>query len=134
VGERLEEALIAYLDTHVAVWLHAGYVERLSAQAKKAIESNDLLISPMVLLEFQFLYDRKRIRIAPEPLLSDLTADFGIVVCNFPFPAIITEALSAAWTSDPFDRIIVAHARANREVPLITADTVIRKHYRRAIW
>ena len=27
-------------------------------------------------------------------------------------------ALSAGWTSDPFDRIIVAHAHANREAPL----------------
>jgi len=43
-------------------------VERLTAAAKKEIEANELLISPMVLLEFQYLYDRKRIRVKPMPL------------------------------------------------------------------
>jgi len=126
--------LIAYLDTHVAVWLHAGLIERLSSQAKKSIEANDILISPMVLLELQFLYDRKRISVKPNSILSDLVADFGVAVCNLPFPAIIAEALDTSWTSDPFDRIITAHAQADRHAPLITADTLIRKHYRRAVW
>ncbi len=126
--------MIAYLDTHVAVWLHAGLTERLSSQAKKSIEASDILISPMVLLELQFLYDRKRIAVKPNSILSDLTADFGLAVCNLPFPVIIAEALDTSWTSDPFDRIITAHAEANRNSPLITADAVIRKHYRRAVW
>lgn len=124
----------AYLDTHVAVWLHAGLVERISAEAKRRIEGNDLLISPMVLLELQYLYDRKRIAVEPVSLYSDLTSDFGVVLCGFPFPAVAMEALSAAWTSDPFDRIIVAQARANHRAMLITADTNIRRHYERAIW
>lgn len=134
MDQRLEEIVIAYLDTHVAVWLHAGMVERLSARAKRLIDANDLLISPMVLLEFQYLHDRKRIGIAPVSLYSDLTSDFGVLLCNFPFPAIAMEALTISWTSDPFDRIIVAHAKANREAPLITADTAIRRHYHHAMW
>lgn len=34
-------------------------------KAKREIEANDLLLSPMVLLELQYLYDRKRVGIEP---------------------------------------------------------------------
>lgn len=124
----------AYLDTHVAIWLHDGLISRLSAEAKKQIEANDLLISPMVLLEFQYLYDRKRLGVEPIPVFNYLHASFGVDLCAFPFPAIAMEALLARWTTDPFDRIIVAQAKANRMAPLITADTVIRQHYTSAVW
>lgn len=124
----------AYLDTHVAVWLHDGLVERLSTAAKRAIEENDLLISPMVLLEFQYLRERKRIRVDADTLYAYLNATFGIGLCPFPFAAVAQEALSVDWTADPFDRIIVAQAQANHAAALITADTQIRRHYRRSVW
>lgn len=124
----------AYLDTHVAVWLHDGLIERLSAAAKREIEAQDLLISPMVLLEFQYLRERKRIRVDAGELFAYLNATFGIALCTFPFPAMAQEALSVDWTSDPFDRIIVAQARSNRASSLITADAHIRRHYDRAVW
>jgi PIN domain nuclease of toxin-antitoxin system len=134
VAQRLGRDVNAYLDTHVAVWLHDGLLSRLSAEAKKQIEGNDLLISPMVLLELQYLYDRRRLGVEPIPLYNYLNATFGIGLCSFPFPAIATEALSTSWTTDPFDRIIVSHAKANREAMLITADTEIRQNYSRAVW
>ena len=68
-----------------------GLLSRLSAEAKRQIEANDLLISPMVLLEFQYLYDRKRIGVEPIPLYTYLNATFGVDLCSFPFPAIATE-------------------------------------------
>lgn len=45
----------------------------------------------------------------------------------------MTHALKESWTRDPFDRLIVANAKA-AGAPLITKDERIRKHYRRAIW
>ena len=48
-------AALAYLDTHVAAWLFAGDVTRLSAAARGAIEKNDLLLSPAVVFELQYL-------------------------------------------------------------------------------
>lgn len=126
--------MIAYLDTHVAVWLHAGLVEKLSAQAKKRIEACDLLLSPMALLEFQYLYERKRISVEPVPLYAYLNATFGVALCGFPFPAVAVSALSNTWTSDPFDRLIVAQAQANDGATLLTADSEIRKHYAGALW
>jgi PIN domain nuclease of toxin-antitoxin system len=126
--------VIAYLDTHAAVWLHDGLVERLSAEAKRQIEASDLLISPMVLLELQYLFDRKRIGVEPMAMYAYLQATFGVGLCSYAFPAIALEALRCGWTNDPFDRLIVAHAKANNESALITADTAIRKHYARAVW
>lgn len=134
MAEGLEEAVSVYLDTHVAVWMHAGLVNRLSTEAKRQIEANDLLISPMVLLELQCLFERKRIRVEPVSLQSYLNSTFGIAVCDFPFPAIALASLTIDWTSDPFDRLIVAQAIANHDAPLITADAKIRRHYEQSVW
>lgn len=125
---------IAYLDTHAAVWLHDGLLDRLSEEAKRQIEENDLLISPMALLEMQYLLDRKRIGTKPLEIYRHLHTTFGVNLCSFPFPAVATEALGCGWTSDPFDRLIVAHAKANGNAVLVTADYQIRKHYREAKW
>jgi PIN domain nuclease of toxin-antitoxin system len=130
----VEEPVSAYLDTHVAAWLFAGATERLSAAAKTEIDANDLLLSPMVLLELEYLYERKRIRLGSQLVYRYLNSRFGVSMCGFPFPAIAAEAVSIGWVSDPFDRMIVAQAQANGESKLITADILIRRHYRRAVW
>lgn len=134
MAQGVAQTVSAYLDTHVAVWLHDGLIERLSSAAKRQIEASDLLISPMALLELQYLYDRKRVGLEPIRILDYLSSTFGAGLCHFPFPAIALEALALDWTSDPFDRIIVAHAKANGDSPLITADTQIRRRYHQAVW
>jgi PIN domain nuclease of toxin-antitoxin system len=45
----------------------------------------------------------------------------------------MTHGLQEKWTCDPFDRLIVANAKA-AGAPLVTKDEGIRRHYRRAIW
>lgn len=125
---------VAYLDTHVAVFLHDGLIEVLSAKAKRSMEANDLLISPMVFLEFDYLYRRKKIGVSAKALYATIHAAFGVAICPLPFPAIAHEALDIGWTMDPFDRLIVAHARANSESVLITRDQLIRKNYHHALW
>jgi PIN domain nuclease of toxin-antitoxin system len=134
VAQRVGQIVSVYLDTHVAVWLHDGLVERSSAAARREIEANDLLISPMVLLELQYLRERKRIRAEARELFAYLNATFGIGLCTFPFSAVALEALSTSWTADPFDRIIVAQAMANHGATLISADAQIRRNYDRAVW
>lgn len=130
----MEGPVSAYLDTHVAAWLFAGANERLSAAARSEIEASELLISPMLLLELEYLYERKRVRLGSRSVYSYLNSRFGVSLCGFPFPAVAMEAVSIRWVSDPFDRIIVAQAQANGESKLITADTLIRRHYPRAVW
>jgi PIN domain nuclease of toxin-antitoxin system len=134
MGKRVEEPVSAYLDTHVAAWLFAGATEKLSAAARIEIDAAELRISPMVLLELEYLYERKRIRLGARSVHSYLNSRFGVSLCDIPFPAVAMEAASIGWVSDPFDRIIVAQAQANGESKLVTADTLIRRHYRRAVW
>lgn len=125
---------IAYIDTHVAVYLHDGLIGKLSQSAKREIEASDLLISPMALFELDYLFNRKRIGVPARMLYNTIHADFGISLCRMAFTKIVEVALDIDWTSDPFDRLIVAHARANRSSPLITKDEKIREHYLGSVW
>jgi hypothetical protein len=64
---------VIYLDTHIVCWLYEGDVERLSEPAAEAIESADyLLVSPMVDLELQYLYEIDRISAGSEEILAGL--------------------------------------------------------------
>jgi len=123
-----------YLDTHAAVFLHDGLIEEFSMEARRQMEANDLLISPMVLLEFDYLFQRKKIRITARDLFATLNASFAVELCGFSFVGVANEALDIRWTNDPFDRLIVAHARANDTSVLITRDRLIRKNYPAAVW
>jgi PIN domain nuclease of toxin-antitoxin system len=125
---------IAYLDTQVVVWLHEAKVRKLTIAAKREIERRDLLVSPMVFLEIDFLYRRRKVRHSAAKVYDSLRASIGVLLCDFPFPAIAMKAIECGWTDEPFDKIIVAHAWANDESLLITADQNIREHYARAVW
>jgi PIN domain nuclease of toxin-antitoxin system len=134
MAKGLERALSAYLDTQIVVWLYGGKPQKLTAEAKRQIERNDLLISPLVLLELQYLFDRKRIAVDPWTIFNFLHTTIGLDLCQLPFSTVIRESLDIAWTSEPFDRIIVAQAKANGESLLITADEAILENYHRAVW
>ena len=123
-----------YLDTHAAVFLQAGEIELLGNEGKRQIELCDLLISPMVFLEFEYLYASKAIRYGARQMFADLNTSFGVTLCTLPFPAVAHEALSIDWTRDPFDRMIVAQAQLNHGAALITRDRLIRRNYVRSIW
>ena len=126
-------ATVAYLDTHVAAWLFAGDVDRLSAAARHAIENDDLLISPAVVLELQYLYETKRVGDGADAVVDDLRHRLALRVCEVPFPDVAKRALALSWTRDPFDRLIVAQA-AVRDAKLITKDRVLRKRYSASVW
>ena len=124
----------AYLDTHIAVYLHDGLIEKFTQAAKREIEASDLLISPLVLLELEYLYKRKKVGIPPREIYHTIHVDFGIRMCGLPFAKVVDAAIDVIWTSDPFDRMIVAQAKANRDSPLITKDELIREKYPRSVW
>ena len=124
----------AYLDTQVAVWLHDARLRKLTRAAQREIERCELRISPVVYFEFDYLFRRRRVGMTPAAIYANLNGTFGITMCQFPFPAIVVEAVAVGWASDPFDRLIVAHARANGNAKLITADELIRENYAQAIW
>ena len=122
-----------YLDTHVVVWLYAGEFYKLSKAATRGIHDDALFISPIVILELQYIYDIGRAREPAPKVLETLSRDIGLAVCDLPFAAVIEQALRQSRVRDPFDRLIVAHAAAN-DAPLITKDEKIRRHYKRAVW
>jgi PIN domain nuclease of toxin-antitoxin system len=134
VDQRLGRTLIAYLDTCAVVWLAQNDVRRLSPAAIDAINLHDLLVSPMVSMELAYLREVGKVIRAPRDILRQLHVQIGLKTCPHPFPEIMDVAADESWSRDPFDRVIVAHAKANGYAPLVTADEKIRRNYPRAIW
>jgi PIN domain nuclease of toxin-antitoxin system len=126
--------VILYLDTQVVVWLAAGEIDKISPPAAASIRKSDLLVSPVVLLELQYLYEIKRLLKPPLALLNEVDTQIGLKVADTSFAAVLHTALFETWTRDPFDRVIVAHARTDGHAPLATSDIKIRDNYPRSVW
>jgi PIN domain nuclease of toxin-antitoxin system len=126
--------MIVYIDTQVAVWLAEANLAKISRKAISLIHNGDVRISPMAVIELQYLYEIRRIIVPPSEILMKLNVEIGLTVCDYPFPITAESALGEGWTRDPFDRIIVAHAKANGGSPLLTSDETIRTNYPNATW
>jgi PIN domain nuclease of toxin-antitoxin system len=126
--------VISYLDTNALVWLAGGDTDRISATAKRVIEETDLLVSPMVLLELEYLYEIGKIRLRSRDVLLKMESEVDLRVCDLPFNRIASVALDEKWTRDPFDRLIVANAKANAFSTLVSADEEIRRNYPKTCW
>ncbi len=124
---------IVYLDTHVVVFLYAGLIDKIGKKARIAIEKSEVRISPIVVMELQYLYETGRTNVPAEPVIKELAEAIGLTVCDMDFIDVCFKALEVSWTRDPFDRLIVAHAML-AEAPLITKDRFIRRRYDRALW
>ena len=114
------------LDTNAVIWLDRNHrrarpLARLSAP---------LAVSPATLLELQFLTEAGRIRFQGRGL-AGFVADERWTVDEPPAADWFTRAAEESWTRDPFDRLIVAHARLRR-CRLATGDTTILGHLRAA--
>jgi PIN domain nuclease of toxin-antitoxin system len=122
-----------YLDTHVVAWLYAGRTDLLPPLARSLIEGNDLLVSPMVALELQYLFEIERISVEPNEILDALGRELQLKECNLPFRDVVNASLRESWTRDPFDRLIVGQANL-RGAPLLSKDETIRANYSDAVW
>lgn len=122
-----------YLDTHAVAWLHGGRADRLSERGRALVESEPLVISPMVRLELDLLHQLGRVRHSSVRVIGSLTRHLRLGICDLPFDQVVEAALHQSWTRDPFDRLIVAHAALARS-PLLTRDGAIRQHYPQAVW
>ena len=108
-------------------------MERLGKDSRRLIESCDVVASPMAVLELEFLHEIARLKPRAAVVIEALTAEIGLGICSLPFKAVVNEAIGENWGRDPFDRLIVASAKAER-APLITNDQRMHACYRRAIW
>ena len=122
-----------YLDTHVVVWLYARELSRFTGAGLASMEANELFISPMVSLELEYLRETGRIQAGSRMICDSLAQAVGLRVCDRPFADVVRLAIEQNWTRDPFDRMIVAQAKA-AEAQLLTKDSMIRKQYNKAFW
>lgn len=125
---------VVYLDTHIVVWLASDMVNRITPLAQSLIQQADLLFSPMVLLELGYLYELKRVQIPARDIQLKIEHEVGAHLCELSFATIARAALDEKWSRDPFDRLIVANAKANGFAPLISADENIQRNYPRTVW
>jgi PIN domain nuclease of toxin-antitoxin system len=130
----LARDLKAYLDTAVTVWLAQGDLGRISSAALDVIRDSGLLVSPMVQLELEYLYEINRIKLTSRDILLKLRYELEVSVCPLSFVNIIESAVNEKWTRDPFDRIIVAQAKANGLSILVSSDEHIRSNYVKTVW
>jgi PIN domain nuclease of toxin-antitoxin system len=123
---------VIHLDTNVVVFLFRGEISQLSSTAKAVVNSDQLVISPLVLLELQLIGHRWGSP-APDEVLRFLRRDFAIDVSRTPLLAIVEKSLPLTWTREPMDRLIVGNALAD-EAKLLTKDRNIRAHFPGAVW
>lgn len=122
-----------YLDTHVVVWLYAGLEEKFSDDVRRKMNDNELVVSSMVRLELQYLYEIGRVTAKPDKILGFLSRAIGVRETEVVLGKVIDVAVGLSWTRDPFDRLIVAEAMMNSAM-LVTADKNIGKHYELSLW
>jgi PIN domain nuclease of toxin-antitoxin system len=124
---------LIYLDTHIVVWLYAGLLEKFSQSIQTILNENEILISPIVRLELEYLYEIERVKEPAHGIVADLANRIGLRVCEKEFNAIVSQAIKLTWTRDPFDRLIVANAALNDNI-LISRDQNIQENYPHARW
>jgi PIN domain nuclease of toxin-antitoxin system len=122
-----------HLDTHVVIWLALRRSNRLSERVRALLERDDSQISPIVILELETLFERGKIDRDAADLIDRLSGPIELTISQTPLPAIVDRARSFAWTRDPFDRLIVAHAMAD-DARLVTADQSILENFADAVW
>ncbi len=105
------------LDTNALLWLHRGDSRAAALTGRGA----RLYASPASMLELQFLCESGRLRLRRGASIAQLIHDEHWVLDDPSSAAWFEKATEVGWTRDPFDRLLVAHARL-RKWRLATGD------------
>ena len=124
---------LVYCDTHIVVGLYDNKLSLFGRHAVRLLEQGQVLISPAVMLELEYLYEIGKIKIGAKKIFSELEESIALKICNQDFIKVVYESLNQSWTRDPFDRLIVAQAAVTKS-SLITKDEFIHKHYTHSVW
>jgi PIN domain nuclease of toxin-antitoxin system len=119
---------VIVVDTHAWFWWMTES-SLLSANALRALTSNDLAISPMTIWEIAMLQDRGRLYLDAPPLewIEEALTRSGTIVLPITTKcAVLAGTLRSNDLRDPADRLIVA-AALQHGVPLVTKDGPIRR-------
>ena len=97
------------LDTNALLWLDQNHRRARPLMGVTA----PLAVSPATLLELHFLVETGRIRLRSGTVRA-LLDDERWAIDEPPSLDWFSRASEESWTRDPFDRLIVAHARLRR--------------------
>ncbi len=114
------------LDTHFLIWLVLG-----SNRLKEFTWLDKYRpwgVSPISLLEAQYLAEVGRIEIENPEFTETLLNDPRFLVDEIPLLSLIRHATPIAWTRDPFDRLLSAHSAARR-TPFCTIDQLVLENH-----
>lgn len=108
------------LDTNALIWWASDHARSKGLRKWQG----RVFISPVSLLEICFLVECGKARLRPNSSLAD---DPRWFVDDPPSRALFDQSESVSWTRDPFDRLIVAHARL-RDWRVATGDRLLIEH------
>ena len=112
------------LDTNAVIWLHSGH-----RRARPLVRTRGrLYVSPVSLLEIQFLLELGRLRLRSGGSVEELAEDERWLLDEPSSSRWFLKAVGESWTRDPFDRLVVAHARL-RGWRIATGDREVVRHY-----
>lgn len=112
------------LDTNALIWIDQNH----RRTRELLVATDKLAISPASLLELRFLVEVGRLRLR-HGTVDAIAQDDRWIVDDVPSGQWFEQAGEESWTHDPFDRLIVAHARLRRW-RLATADGVMLERLR----
>ena len=78
-----------FLDSHIVIWLYEKRLDLLSEKARKFIEENDLLISPIVKMEIEYLFEIEKIKDDSDTIIDYLDKHIDLKIENSDFLEII---------------------------------------------
>jgi PIN domain nuclease of toxin-antitoxin system len=110
------------LDTNALIWMLVNH-----PRTRVLARSPRLYVSPASLLEVQMLAEAGRARMVRGQSASAIAHDERWLHDEPPSGDWFARALTVGWTRDPFDRLLVAHARL-RGWKLATSDSLLLEH------
>jgi PIN domain nuclease of toxin-antitoxin system len=113
---------VILLDTNAVIWILQNH-RRTRALARLP----RLYLSPASVLELQLLTEAGRLRPLGARAIGDVVHDPRWLQDEPASGDWFHTALDVVWTRDPFDRLIVAHARV-RGWKLATGDSALAQH------
>ncbi len=122
-----------HLDTNAVLWLYQRGPDAVPVYAQERLADEAIAVSPLVDLELHYLEEVKRLTVPATEILQGLEFALDLTFSVASYRAVILTARSLTWTRDPFDRLIAAHAVADR-ADLLTADKRILSHLPSAFW
>ncbi|MDP9121497.1 MAG: hypothetical protein M3O15_09045 [Acidobacteriota bacterium] len=114
------------LDTHFLLWITMG--SKRLADFPWIHGRAPWRISPVSLLEIQFLAEAGRIEGSGRAFENAVSQDRRFLIDEVPLAALIRHSFDLSWTRDPFDRLLAAHSTARR-LPLCTVDGTLLRHH-----